>query len=203
MTRRVYHSFVTDVPSDSLEPLRLLAAKQRLGLNLSEDIPPVCDQMLKDGVYSPSLAELALNPEPIMSDLEPMLKKAMNELGILPISIDEAFWKVAKDIAERLARDDAPLSVLEECVAVERSEYFMGSYGAENRPKAKRACDFIWSRYADYHNVEEVGVDYGIPVEIKDLEVRWRYVRPRVQRASRDWLAGIPDTNRPPPSHSM
>lgn len=192
-----------DVPKDKLEPLRLLAAKQRLGLNLSEDIPPICDQMLKDGVYSPSLAELALNPEPIMSDLEPMLKKAMQELEVSSISSDDALWKVATDIAKRLSSDEAPLSVLEECVAVRRSDYFMGLQGAEDRPKTKWAWEFIWSRYWDYDNVEEVDVDCGIPVEIKDLEERWRYIRPRVQRKVRQWLAETMNADQPHPSHDM
>ena len=188
---RVYHSSVTDVPHDKLEPLRLLAAKQRLGLILSEDIPPICDQLLKDGVYSPSLAELALNPEPIMSDVEPMLEKALAEVGIPSFSVDDAFSKVATDIAKRLACDDAPFSVLEECVAVERSEYFMGSLGAADRPKAKRACDFIWRCYGAHLDVTDFDPEFQ-PPQLSTEAARWDYLRPIMQQAARDWLAGKP-----------
>lgn len=81
---------------DPLAPLRTVAALHALGLINSWEIPPVADAMLSSGVYSDSLAELAAITDAKMSDVAPLLGRAMRECGVeQPTRIDAA-WTAAR-----------------------------------------------------------------------------------------------------------
>lgn len=81
---------------DPLAPLHTVAALHVLGLIDSWEIPPVADAMLSNGVYSDSLAELATMTDPRMSDVAPLLARAMKECGISQPSRVDAAWTAAR-----------------------------------------------------------------------------------------------------------
>lgn len=82
--------------SDPLAPLRTIAALHVLGLINSWEIPPVADAMLSTGVYSDSLAEIAAITEPKMSDVSPLLTRAMQECGLTQPTRVDAAWTAAR-----------------------------------------------------------------------------------------------------------
>jgi hypothetical protein len=88
--------------TDPLAELRTFAARHVLGLAHSWEFPPVADRALVNHVYSPSIAELAALPEPIMSDAAPLLERALGELGLALPSRSEAAWVIARHCMERL-----------------------------------------------------------------------------------------------------
>lgn len=92
----------------SLAELRLVGARLVLGRVHSWEIPPVADRALMNRVYSPALAELATLPHPIMADVAPLLRRAMEELGLALPSRTEAAWQVARSCIERLAAGEGP-----------------------------------------------------------------------------------------------
>jgi hypothetical protein len=99
----------TDPPAE----LRVLAARHVLGISYSWEFPPVADRALVNRVYSPSIAELAAMPEPIMSDAAPLLERALIELGLTLPSRAEAAWTIARHCMERIvSTTERPFEVL-------------------------------------------------------------------------------------------
>jgi hypothetical protein len=99
------------------ESLRVLAARHVLGVVHSWEFPPVADQALSDGLYSDSLVELASIVNPAMSEVAPVLARAMAELGMPTPARSEAAWCVAERCIRRIAAGHEepfrPLSLLE------------------------------------------------------------------------------------------
>jgi hypothetical protein len=62
--------------------LRLAAARHTLGLLQTADVIDLAHQLLDSGIYSYWLGELATNPQPIMSDVNPVFEKALRALGV-------------------------------------------------------------------------------------------------------------------------
>lgn len=91
-----------------LAELRLVGARLVLGRVHSWEIPPVADRALMNRVYTPALAELATLPDPIMSDVAPLLRRAMEELGLALPSRTDAAWQLARSCMERLASGEWP-----------------------------------------------------------------------------------------------
>ncbi|MFA6044813.1 MAG: hypothetical protein WC718_07505 [Phycisphaerales bacterium] len=85
--------------------LRCFAAKFVLGIYQSWDLPPLADELLDRGLYSPSLHELAMAKHAIMSDAGPLLIKALGELGVSVPSRDEAAWAMARMNIEQMCKD--------------------------------------------------------------------------------------------------
>lgn len=82
--------------SDPLAPLRTVAALHALGVINSWEIPPVADALLSSGVYSDSIAELAAITDAKMSDVAPLLTRAMQECGLTQPTRVEAAWAAAR-----------------------------------------------------------------------------------------------------------
>lgn len=98
-------------PRDLLE---LVAAKHALGLVHSWEIPPVADHALNNGLYSESLAELAIFPEgsyPTKSEVEPLFAHALEELGIPVRSKAESAWYLADHCIRRIISEQEHLLI--------------------------------------------------------------------------------------------
>ncbi|MFN0021761.1 MAG: hypothetical protein ACKVP0_26235 [Pirellulaceae bacterium] len=85
------------LPENLRLELQLTAAKLVLGLLYSWEIPPVADRALLNGEYSPAFAELAAIDNPIMSEVEPVLIKAIAELGLRLPSRPDAAWLIVRN----------------------------------------------------------------------------------------------------------
>lgn len=81
------------------------AARFALSLVQSWELPPVADRALSGGAYSPALAELIMLQDPRSSDVDPLFRQALMELGVPLPSRVEAAWVLTRECMERIAAD--------------------------------------------------------------------------------------------------
>lgn len=122
--------------ANSRDELQLTAAKFALGLTQSWEIPPVADRALSNGEYSPALAELADIINPIRSEVEPLLLKALVEMGLSVPSKADAAWLTARHCIKQIASNAealrAALSLLKETSYAVRDVLPDKKYRGEN-----------------------------------------------------------------------
>ena len=78
------------------------AALLVVGRMESERIPGFAAEWLTDGFDSPALRTLAGVESPIMSEVAPLFRKAMHEIGVDIPTKDEALMMLARDYAGRI-----------------------------------------------------------------------------------------------------
>jgi hypothetical protein len=94
---------MTSSQADLADELQTAAACIVLELMHSWDVPPLADRALCSGLYSPSLAELAMTSTPIMSDVATLLQRAIGELGGRWPSRADAACVAARSCMKRIA----------------------------------------------------------------------------------------------------
>jgi hypothetical protein len=99
--------------SRPLSELRSWAARFALSIAKSWELPPVADRALSGGVFSPALAELSMLQGPTMSDVDPLFRQALKELGLPLPSLVEAAWILTRECMERIvAEPGSPFELL-------------------------------------------------------------------------------------------
>lgn len=85
--------------------LQLLLARHTLGLDRSWDVPPIADQALSRGIYSPSLAELAALPAlpATAAEVDPLMARLPLEPDLPPRLKAEAAWFLARHYIQQAA----------------------------------------------------------------------------------------------------
>lgn len=106
--------------------LRLMASRQLLGHIHSWEIPPIADQLLSSGVYSDAIFEISVAKDAPMSDLVPLLKKALGETDVPWPTLVQAGWIVARhyitDVSESQQSPTHPLARLNQLAWDTRTE---------------------------------------------------------------------------------
>jgi hypothetical protein len=84
--------------------LQLLLARHALGQVHSWDVPPIADDALNRGIYSPALAELSLLPKhATAADVDPLMARLPRELDLPRPSRADAAWFLARHSIEQAA----------------------------------------------------------------------------------------------------
>ena len=173
-------------------PLRIAAARYVLGFELSEALPRVADDALNAGVYSPSLAELATTRNPIMSDVGPLLEKAIHELGMKLPDREQAVdillqFYISEIAAGNVAPREGLRRVVRECYDQHPSSETRGGVCGE-----ELGIEYLASYFYGYDDLEErpdeVSFHEKYGAEAMSL------VDEEVIREARDWLKSHPSS---------
>ncbi|MBU6413178.1 MAG: hypothetical protein KGS45_06865 [Planctomycetes bacterium] len=94
--------------------LRLMASRQLLGHIHSWEIPPIADQLLSSGFYSDAIFEISVAKDAPMSDLAPLLGRALQENAVPWPTRQQAAWIVFRFYITRIAESgESPITPLE------------------------------------------------------------------------------------------
>ncbi|OWY71336.1 hypothetical protein B7486_12150 [cyanobacterium TDX16] len=104
-TRLLLNATMAIDSEETLSEIRIAVARLVLSLIQSWEVPPIADRALSNGVYSAALAELATLSEPVMSDVRPLVHRAVRELGLELPSRADAAWQLARHCMERIVAD--------------------------------------------------------------------------------------------------
>lgn len=86
--------------------LDLEAARYRLGVSTGHDLVQAAEASMLAGEESFSLALLASEVDPIMSDAGPLFERALSELGVDVPELDAACWIVLHHLVTRIAEGE-------------------------------------------------------------------------------------------------
>ena len=102
--------------------LTLAAARYALGLLESWDLPRLADQALDEGEYSPELADVALDRQPVMSTVGPLFERALAQAGVELPAKDAAVWTLLRSTLKKVAeRELPPVEGLAEVARIHRA----------------------------------------------------------------------------------
>lgn len=96
--------FLSDVPISG--DIALMAALHTLGQLLTDDLPEAATQALVAGKDSPSLRRLAGSTSQNAFELEDLLQRSLEELGLPPATEEEALRALARYRAEQIVRGE-------------------------------------------------------------------------------------------------
>jgi hypothetical protein len=181
------------------ESVRVMVARHVLGVAHSWEFPPVADRALSDGLYSDALAEMAQVVNPTMSEVAPLMTRAMTELGLPTPSRSDAAWCVAEHCIRRIAFADeeplGPLSLLNDVSGASQDvlpNTDCSGYGMD----LERLIGIFWYYFEPPQNW------YGLDGRRITNEGEWKALLDRMAREeSRNWLARRA-ANAPPPNDS-
>ncbi len=92
--------------ASAVASLRLTAARLRLDFLLpSSELPTMAASALEAGLDSPSLRLLAGELHPTWAESGPLFHRALQELGIMPLSRPEAGITLVRHLAEQILTD--------------------------------------------------------------------------------------------------
>ncbi|MCE5276664.1 MAG: hypothetical protein ABFD92_14570 [Planctomycetaceae bacterium] len=83
--------------------LLIAAARHVLDVASSDYLKQAANDALAGGIYSPALTEVAMVPAPIMSEIGPQFRQALQELGLPIPDREAALWHIAAYHAQRIA----------------------------------------------------------------------------------------------------
>lgn len=136
--------------------LELVAARYRLGVLSGSDLVLAAEASLLAGTESESLARLAGETDPIMSDVAPLFERALGELSIELPNKDKACWDLLRHHMGRIAnKEQNPRAGVR--AILEEVYYPGGLYKQEN--------EYVGDSH-DLHRI--LGYFYGID----DIEAR-------------------------------
>jgi hypothetical protein len=169
---------------EPLVELRSWAARFALSIAESWELPPVADRALSGGVFSPSLAELSMLQGPTMSDIEPLFRQALKELGLPLPSLAEAAWILTRECMERVvAEPGSPFELLDFLKRV----YWAADDVLPNGKYAGDGLD-IAALYGLYWSYTEPNENYYKGRVITDESERRAIIDELVRCEARGWL---------------
>ena len=86
--------------------LRLEAARYALGDLSSDELTRIADALLIQGVYLPSIGELATGRGLVMEEAGPLFEYTLRQLGVDLPSREEAIWALLRHHIRRVANGD-------------------------------------------------------------------------------------------------
>ncbi len=92
----------------SATDVRVLRARLLLGVLRSHEFPALAVRLLEEGHDAPELGVLATESNPVMSEVEPLLRRALESLDCRPLGDEEAVMVLLRDCVGRLARGELP-----------------------------------------------------------------------------------------------
>ncbi len=98
-------------PHLPVQPLPDLARRHALGEATADQITQLCRDLLNHGHYSPSVAEIALDPSPYptLAHVGPLFNEAITELGHPVPTIEAALqWAIEQSVIQIAAPDPTP-----------------------------------------------------------------------------------------------
>jgi hypothetical protein len=179
--------FIFDVQSP-LFPLQRAAAQSVLGLLRSEELPPMADAVLNAGVYAPALADLSWNTRPIMSEVLPVLHRALTETGLAYPSHQDAARCLLVWITHRLIHAPSPdFGLLWKVVEIDRTTHMLPhpNNWAGAQIDASRLVGLAWT-IDDFDCDPPFDPETGASLNFdRDLAAIW----PEVVQEARGYLA--------------
>lgn len=167
-----------------------MASRQLLGHIHSWEIPPIADQLLSSGFYSDAIFEISVAQNAPMSDLAPLLGRALQENAVPWPTLEEAGWIVARhyitDVSESQQLPIHPLARLNQLTWDTRTE--LQSEGVIDGLDLGDLLTVYWS--------------YGEPIDRYCDATNRTYASESEKRAaldslarqySREWLARHPE----------